>query len=122
MWLLFGSDSSIKRRSGGSKFKTACGQCGKSATSYECEAKESFSVWGIDVLSDTEQVVQCGECLATFKTDEVPRPVDAKAAAKEQARIAKEKAQIEKQLLQVKRQRDSDVEKKRAELKRKAGK
>jgi hypothetical protein len=122
MWLLFGSDSSIKRLPGGSKFKTVCRQCGQTATFYECEAKESFSVWGVDLLSDTEQVVQCGECLAAFKTDEVPRPIDAKAATKEQARIGKEKAQIERELLHDKRHRDSEVEKKLAELKRKAGK
>src|SRR5437867_1393805 len=60
VWLLFGSDSSIKRLLGGTTFKHQCGQCGRTATFYPCEATSSVSVWGIDLLSDREQVVQCG--------------------------------------------------------------
>lgn len=70
--LLFGTRKGVERS--GDKFRGECPKCGSTGAFYA--AKKTFNVNVLVTVSlwdSAEDVVQCGECLATFEPDAIPR-------------------------------------------------
>src|SRR5688572_24132571 len=72
MWLLIGGKVKTRRIAGGRQVRKKCPKCEEAATFYECEATTSLNVFFVDVLSNKERLMQCGECAEVFGTDELP--------------------------------------------------
>lgn len=81
MFVLFTDNSDVKRKLFGQKVKRHCPKCNRDATFYECDVNRSIKVMGVFGIWDkNEQVMQCGECLAFYKTDEGINADGAKSA------------------------------------------
>lgn len=153
MFVFWTHNNDVKRRMFGKKVRRFCTKCNQEATFYECDINNSVKILGVFALWDKhESVLQCGECLALFKTDEqifddenakppeqqgkdrVKRQEDekrrqseeAKRLAEEERRRAQEQVRQEAEaaarLAEERQSREAALDAELAELKKKMGK
>jgi hypothetical protein len=146
VWIVFGNSTKTQRVAGGIRVERRCGQCGARATFYECEIVKSFRLYAfLNIYEDRERVMQCGECLALFKTDELGagaktesgglinrlgaalddlnRRADEALAERERTKPANVARRAQEPLTpREQKKRDAEIERQLAELKKKMGK
>jgi hypothetical protein len=135
MWLIIGGGTETRRVEGGKRIQMRCSHCHQSATFYECRVKKSVSAFFfLELWDKTTKAMQCGECLTAFQESEAEAPIETSAeraarTAKEMRRAAEEQqqkldalAEEGRRAAHAKKQKDKDLDKALAELKKKMGK
>ncbi len=142
MFIFWTHNNDVKRRMFGKKVRRFCTKCSHEATFHECDINNSVKIMGVFALWDKhESVLQCGDCLALFKTDEQindddsaksPEQQDKLKAEEEKRRVEEERKRAEEQarqeaetkarLAEEHRVREAAVDAELAELKKKMGK
>lgn len=122
MFVFFTNNSDVKRKLFGKKVKRHCPKCNRDATFYECDVNRSIKVMGVFGIWDkNEQVMQCGECLALYKTDEGINADGAKSAesgpdpSKQQEAEEKRREEEEKKLAEAERRKAEEQARAEAE-------
>ncbi len=121
MRLLFTSNAKTKIVRGGQSFAAECPECGHHATFDEVEITESYGVFWVDVVSDTERAFRCSRCGDTFDLKDAPA---AAAPVKAATPAAPVKPKPEKSAAEVAREREvkaTRIDDELAELKRRMG-
>lgn len=62
MWILFGAKTKSKVVEGGRRGERACPDCEKPTTWVECDVKDSFNVFFVDLIDTKSRCMRCTEC------------------------------------------------------------
>jgi hypothetical protein len=62
MWILFGAKTKSKVVEGGRRGERRCGECAKQTVWVECDVKDSFNLFLVDVFDTTSRCMRCSEC------------------------------------------------------------
>lgn len=117
MFIFWTHNNDVKRRMFGKKVRRFCTKCNHEATFYECDMNNSVKIMGMFALWDKhESVLQCGECLALFKTDE--QISDTKSPEQQEKDRAKRQAEDEKRQAEEAKRQAEEARKRAEELAR----
>lgn len=129
MWFLFGRRVGVKRVPGGNVIRMQCPDCGEVARFYECEEKESYSVFFVPFTQDSARVYRCGACGESFDLvdneavdDNVVEPPQVSAdERRRQELFAKVAAKRDRERSRSEALSSSETDRQLAELKKKLG-